>query len=154
VPVKVTCSHAFHSECLARWIHDQKVQRLEKAHETGEAEKEEDAVARCAVCRGEVGEDRVAALGAWLCPLWEEYERESSDRRRREAREKEEAEAEDRGRREREAKERERIEMSEWRPKPLVVISNYETNNLKLLRHAVSHKIALFSDASLWLLRV
>lgn len=101
------------------------------------------------MCRGEVGEDRVAALGAWLCPLWEEYERESSERREREAREKEEAEAEDKGRREREARERERREMSEWRPKPLVVISNYETNNLKLLRHAVRFQTSLRSGSVL-----
>lgn len=92
---------------------------------------------RCAVCRGEVGEDRVEKLHGWLRPLWDDYEQEKGERREREAREREEADAGERERRERERLERERREMSEWRPRPLVVVHCYETSNLKLLRHAV-----------------
>jgi len=139
--VKAKCSHSFHSECLSRWIHDQRVQAhdksTEKAHKDGDREAESGGGAKCAVCRQDIGEDRVKVLEEWLVPLWAEYERDKREREERERLEREVADEGERLRRKKEREQRERKEMSEFRPLPLIVMPDYRHNNLKLLRHAV-----------------
>jgi hypothetical protein len=86
-------------------------------------------------------------LEQWLKPLREQHLRAKEEETARSRDRQEQAEREEKERREREKNEKKLKEMADFKPMPLVVIYDYENDNVKLLRHAVrlpSVRLVLF----------
>jgi hypothetical protein len=82
-------------------------------------------------------QDRLLLLEQWLEPLRNQHAKTVEEEKARSQDRQAQAEKEERVRKEKERYDKELKEMAEFRPVPLVVIHDYENDNLKLLRHAV-----------------